>query len=106
MSEPKDFQHLIRLLQDPTNAPTDREAAARGLVRWPTREAVEVLLSVCQQEPEPAWSVGYAVGESIAQILIHRGEIDDVFMGYFTEAAGLAYDDTIAAHQRSQDPST
>ena len=90
------------MLLDRSMKPVDRANAARCLGGWDTQAVLDVLLQVAQ-ENEADESVSRATGESIAEILIRRGEVDQVPLHDFTGDAYLGYDETVAQRQRVGD---
>ncbi len=101
MSE-QELSRLLRMLLDKSMKPVDRANAARCLGEWDTQAVLDALLQVAQ-ENDADESISRATGESIAEILIRRGEVDRVPLHDFTGDAYLGYDGTVARRHRIGD---
>ena len=91
---------LMRTLLDRNAQPGDRADAARRLAKWHTRAVLHALLQVAQEDDADE-SVGRAAGESVAKVLIRRGELDQEPLFDFGQAAYIGYDEVVAHHLRS-----
>jgi hypothetical protein len=94
----KDTAQLIQLLLDTSADPCHRASAARRLADDESQDALDALLEVASEDEAV---VGWAAGESIAAILIRRGEVYDAPLWAFTGASGEAFDTAVARHQRA-----
>jgi HEAT repeat protein len=84
-------------------APASQRAhAASGLGDMDAPDVVEALLDVAQNPTEDD-TVSRAAGDSLARILIRHGSIADAPLHSFSGPAYLAFDETVAAHQRGMD---
>ncbi len=73
--------------------------AARQLAQHQTQQVVQALLRVAEEDNGHE-VVGFAAGESIAEILISRGEVYEAPLFLFDTAMGEGFDITVALHQR------
>ena len=99
MSE-QELPHLLPILLDKSAEPVRRAKVARRLAEWSTQAVLDALLQVAQEDDADEL-VSRAAGESIAEILIRREEVDQVPLYDFNGAAFLAYDEVIGRRQRS-----
>jgi hypothetical protein len=90
---------LLQVLSDREAPPARRVVAASDLSEWSEDPVLEALIRVAREDDEDA-SVSRAAGNSIAQILLRRGDVDQVPLYDFNEDAFLAYDEAIARHQQ------
>lgn len=92
---------LVRELLDDRASPIDRAVAARLLAEHPAMDTVDALLKVAN-DGEPNELVSFAAGESIAEILLARGETYEAPLVLFDTAMAEAFDATIARRERTQ----
>ena len=79
----------------------ERAIAARHLADGDAADVIETLLQIAQDEGEDEW-VSHAAGESLAEILMRRGEIDTAPLHDFTGAAYIGFDEAVARSQRQR----
>ena len=62
---------------------------------------IDTLLRIALDEGEEEW-VSHATGESLAEILLRRGQIDSAPLHDFTGAAYIGFDEAVARLQRQR----
>lgn len=86
-----EFRDLYQLLLDSETAPDERASAARRLSRWDTPIVLRELLRIAQEERVDDL-LAYAVGESIADILVRQGRLSEALLENFVGPAYLGFD--------------
>lgn len=62
---------------------------------------VDTLLRIAQDEGEEEW-VSHAAGESLAEILFRRGQVESAPLHDFTGAAYIGFDEAVTRLQRQR----
>lgn len=91
----------IRVLLNAKAPALDRAVAARLLPASEGGPVLDALIQVAT-DPETVELVGFAVGESIAEILIRLDTVDRVPLQDFNQSAFVGYDQAIARYLNGQ----
>jgi hypothetical protein len=91
----------VGTLMDRRRSTLERAIAARHLADGDAPDIVETLVRIAQDEGEEEW-VSHAAGESLAEILFRRGEVDTAPLHEFTGAAYIGFDEAVARLQRQR----
>ena len=91
----------VGTLMDRQRPTLERAIAARHLAAGDAPDVVATLLRVVQDEGEEEW-VSHAAGESLAEILFRRGQVDTAPLHAFTGAAYIGFDEAVARLQRQR----
>jgi hypothetical protein len=98
-----DISTFIRTLLDPHADERARVDAAHHLGRCDAQSAQDALLQVAQAEHVQD-ALARAAGESLALILIRKGQVSQAPLASFTGPAYLGFDEAVACHLRAQSP--